>query len=67
MAVITTDILLSGIRREEAFTWMSDFSHHKNFLSGAFQLTESSQPETLELTFKGKLKTRSFEYKLHGA
>ena len=65
MAVITTDILLSGIRREEAFTWMSEFSHHRSFLSGAFQVAETNRPKVLELTFKGTFKTRSFEYELH--
>ena len=40
MPVITTDILLSGIRREDALCGC-DSSNHKRFLSGAFTVQDT--------------------------
>ncbi|MBM76164.1 MAG: hypothetical protein CMK59_12245 [Proteobacteria bacterium] len=64
MPVITTDILLSGVRREEAFVWMSDFNNHAQFLNGAFDVNPTSDPESLELELTTKLKKRTLGYRL---
>ena len=64
MPVITTDTLLKGVRREEAFVWMSDFSNHINFLSRAFSVQPTSKPEMLNLELSTKLKKRTLGYEL---
>ena len=64
MPVITTDILLSGIRREEAFVWMCDFSNHERFLSGAFAVHATNTEDILELELTTKLKKRTLGYEL---
>ena len=64
MPVITTDILLKGVRREEAFVWMCDFANHERFLSGAFSIQNTSEPEILKLEMSTKLKKRTLGYEL---
>jgi len=36
VAVITRDILITGIRRDDVFAWLSDPDHHVPLLEGAF-------------------------------
>ena len=37
MAVITTDILVEGIRRDEVFAWLSQFERHQSFLKAGLK------------------------------
>ena len=62
MAVLTTDILLTGIRRDMVFDWIGDFSNHKNFLTNAFDSVKEISDTSLELKFKTKFKSRKMTY-----
>ena len=65
MAVITTDILLKGVRRDFVFEWLSDFSNHRRFIEPAFDAAEQSSKTELQLMFKTKLKQRTMGYVFH--
>ena len=62
MAVITTDILLEGFRRDQVFEWLGDFSQHAQFLAGAFDQVESISESELLLSFSAGFKTRQMKY-----
>lgn len=62
MAVLTRDILLTGIRRDVVFDWLGNFSNHKNFLENAFDNVKQVSDTSLELEFKAKFKKRTMTY-----
>ena len=66
MPVITTDILLKQIKRDEVYDWLCDFSNHRQFLYTSFSIisTEPSDAEKLTISFKGGFKNRQMEYEL---
>ena len=66
MAVITTDILIEGLRRDDVFAWLSDFENHKIILEGAFVNIESSSENELTLHFNGGFKQRRMTYTFIG-
>lgn len=63
MAIVTTDILLEGIKRDVAFAWLSDPAHHGLFLQGAFDGFSENGPGDYTLTVKGAGKTRELGYR----
>lgn len=67
MAVITTDALVTGIRRDEVFTWLSEFSRHKQFLAAGFPQLKVESSDTLLLPFQSGFKVRELGYKFLGA
>ena len=62
MAVLTTDILLTGIRRDLVFEWLGDFGNHKKFLKDAFDQVKELSATELELHYKAKFKKRVIKY-----
>ena len=62
MAVLTTDILLTGIRRDLVFEWLGEFGNHKKFLTNAFDEVKELSTTELELHYKAKFKKRVIKY-----
>ena len=52
MAVITTDILLEGFRRDAVFDWLGDPANHPRLLNGAFDKVVDKGNGTYEVHFK---------------
>ena len=67
MPVITRDILLVGVRRDEAFDWLGDFSNHRSFLEGAFDCVSDGGEGELVLCFKADMRCRNMGYRFEGA
>jgi carbon monoxide dehydrogenase subunit G len=65
MAVITTDILLEGFRREPVFDWLGDPANHSRLLSGAFDKVIDKGDGSFELHFKAAPKSRVMGYRFH--
>lgn len=63
MAVITTDILLKGFRREAVFDWLGDPANHPRLLSGAFDKVDDKGDGSFELHFKAAPKSRVMGYR----
>ncbi|MEC8276438.1 MAG: SRPBCC family protein [Myxococcota bacterium] len=66
MAVITTDILIEGLRRDDVFAWLSDFENHKTILEDAFTQVEPTSNNELLLHYNGGFKQRSMTYSFIG-
>lgn len=52
MAVLTTDILLSGVRRDAAFDWLGEPNNHRHILVGAFDDVVENGPGDFRLAFR---------------
>ena len=64
MAIITKDILLTGIRRDDVFEWMGDPVNHDLIVAGAFDTVSGSAGHyELGLTTPGKKRTMSYRFK----
>ena len=64
MAIITKDILLTGIRRDDVFEWMGDPANHDLIVAGAFDTVSGSTGHyELSLTTPGKKRTMSYRFK----
>ena len=63
MAIVTTDILLEGIKRDVAFAWLSDPSHHDLFLEGAFDGYRKNGSGEFTLTVRAAGKSRDLGYR----
>ena len=63
MAIVTTDILIEGKRRDDVFEWLGDPANHAVFLDGAFDGFAENAPGdfTLQVTAAGK--TRALGYR----
>ena len=66
MAVITTDILVEGFRRDDVFKWLGEFSNHQRFLEGAFTEVEQQSETVLVLHYSGGFKQRRLIYTFEG-
>ena len=65
MAIITKDILLTGIRRDDVFDWMGDPGNHDHIVAGAFDSVSGSAGNyELGMTTPGKKRTMSYRFKL---
>lgn len=62
MPVITNDILIEGVRRDEVFQWLSDPDNHDRFLSGAFDAVERTGDRAWTVTLKIAPKARVIGY-----
>lgn len=62
MAVITTDILLKGFRREAVFDWLGDPANHHRLLQGAFDEVVDKGNHTFDLHFSAPPKKRVMGY-----
>ena len=63
MAVITTDILIKGFRREAVFDWIGDPTNHPRLLNGAFDKVVDKGNDAYELHFKASPKNRVMGYR----
>ena len=61
MAVITTDVLLKGHRREPVFEWLGELNNHVSFLKNAFDEVKETD-EGLELVYGPSFRKRSIPY-----
>ena len=52
MAVLTTDILLEGIRRDAVFEWLGDPNNHRHILAGVFPDVIENQTGDFTLSFQ---------------
>lgn len=52
MAVLTTDILLQGVRRDVAFDWLGEPGNHRFILAGVFDDIVENSPGDYSLTFR---------------
>ena len=66
MAVLTSDILITGVRRDDAFQWLSDPANHPGILNGAFEQVNSTDAEYLELTLNTPGRKRVMGYRFIG-
>ena len=66
MAVITTDILIKGLRRDDVFAWLSDFNNHRLILEGAFSQVDTTSESELTLHYSGGFKQRNMTYTFIG-
>lgn len=63
MAVLTKDIMLRGIRREEVFDWLGSTDNQRRILEGAFDGFKELGAGHYELTLKTPIKTRVMTYR----
>ena len=64
MAIITKDILLTGIRRDDVFDWLGDPANHDQIVAGAFDTVSGSAGEyELGLSTPGRKRTMSYRFK----
>ncbi len=63
MAVITTDILLTGIRRDDVLAWLSEPANQRVILDGAFDGIKELGDTHFELTVNCSPKTRVIGYR----
>ena len=67
MPVITTDILLQKVKRDDAYEWLCDFKNHRQFLYTTFSIVSDNDisKEMLQISFEGGLKkNRQMGYSL---
>ncbi|MFT5685743.1 MAG: hypothetical protein ACI8RZ_006697 [Myxococcota bacterium] len=62
MAVITTDILIEGFRRESVFDWLGNPANHPRLLNGAFDKVVDKGGDAYDLHFKASPKNRVMGY-----
>lgn len=62
MAVITTDILLEGIRRDDVFEWLGDPASHQALLEGALDDLHKLDDNTYEGKLRSKPVARPLRY-----
>lgn len=59
MAVLTTDLLIKGVRRDAVFAWLSMPANHGRILEGTFDGCDEQSEGTYVLTVKAGPRTRS--------
>lgn len=64
MSVITTDILITGMRRDDVFAWLSDPDHHDHIVSGAFadSMRGTTKEWTLEVAVPGRPRKMGYHF-----
>jgi hypothetical protein len=63
MPVITTDILIEGVRRDDVLEWLAMPGNHAVLLDGAFPTVTPGDPGCFTLGVKAGPLTRTFEYR----
>jgi hypothetical protein len=63
VAVCTSDILLTGIRRDTVFQWLSDAANHRALVDGAFEGVTELSPGNFDLAVKLHGRSRPLEYR----
>jgi len=62
MPVITTDVLIEGVKRDEVFQWLSDPENHDRFLAGTFDEVSRDGDRSWSLTLKMPPRSRVIGY-----
>ena len=62
MPVMTKDILLEDVRRDDLFEWLGNMENHISFLKSATRGLEQQSPTELTLTISSKFKSRKVGY-----
>ena len=62
MAVITTDRLIEGMRRDDVFEWLGDPANHGTILQGAFEGVRETATGEFELTLDTPPRRRVLTY-----
>lgn len=62
MAVITTDILVEGMRRDDVFAWLGERENHEALLDGVFPDLLELEPGTWRGTLQSKPVSRPITY-----
>ena len=63
MAIITKDILLTGVRRDDAFEWIGNPDNHDAILAGAFESVTGGNGEyELGITTPGRKRTMGYRF-----
>jgi len=63
MTVLTRDILVQGLRRDDVFEWLANFAVHQEFLLAGFPALQVVDENTLSLPFTGGWKERTLMYR----
>ena len=64
MPVMTKDILLEDVRRDDLFEWLGNMENHISFLKGATKDVQQQSSTELTLTIASKFKSRQVGYVL---
>ena len=65
MAIITVDVLLTGIRRDDVFDWLGDPTNHDALVQGAFDRVDGTAGQyELHLTTPGRKRTMGYQFEL---
>ena len=62
MPVMTKDILLENVRRDDLFEWLGNLENHLSFLNNAAKKVQQKSPTELTLTVASKFKSRDIGY-----
>ena len=62
MPVMTKDILLEDVRRDDLFEWLGNIENHLLFLKDASKNAEQKSPSEITLSIATKFKTRQVGY-----
>lgn len=62
MPVMTKDILLKDVRRDDLFEWLGNMENHISFLKSAAKEVHQKSPTELTLTIESKFKSRQVGY-----
>ena len=62
MSVITTDVLVEGVKRVDVLDWLSKPDNHGRILEGAFDALQRTGDQSWDLTLKVAPKTRVIGY-----
>ena len=63
MTVLTRDVLVNGLRRDDVFQWMANFNVHPEFLRTGFPELKVIDDHTVALPFNGGWKRRELVYR----
>ena len=64
MAIITIDIVLTGIRRDDVFDWLGEPTNHDAIVTGAFDSVSGSGGDyELGLSTPGRKRTMGYRFK----
>lgn len=65
MSVITTDLLVEGVRRDDVLGWLAQPQNHGRILQGAFDGVVGNGPREWTVTLKVPPRTREMTYVFH--